>query len=108
MVDDCGTLIDLETRDTFDYVSDVCPLLNGFYEDDKRTYEIINKHIRYYEALMEQKGIETDKVHQRLLALKDLHDELLREKWRNIPKPEFKLQNCRCVYVPFKEDEKYD
>ena len=28
MVDDCGTLIDMETRDTYDYVEEVCPLLN--------------------------------------------------------------------------------
>ena len=32
MVDDCGTLIDMHTRDTFDYVSDVCDLLNDFDE----------------------------------------------------------------------------
>ena len=29
MVDDAGTLIDKETRDTYDYVSDVCDLLNN-------------------------------------------------------------------------------
>ena len=28
MVDDAGTLIDITTRNTYDYVSDVCPLLN--------------------------------------------------------------------------------
>lgn len=28
MVDECGTLIDKETRKTYDYVSEVCPLLN--------------------------------------------------------------------------------
>lgn len=32
MVDDAGTLIDMQTRDTFDYVSDVCDVLN---EQDK-------------------------------------------------------------------------
>lgn len=32
MVDDCGTLIDMHTRDTFDYVSDVCSLLNEQHE----------------------------------------------------------------------------
>ena len=36
MVDDCGTLIDLHTRDTFDYVSDVCELLNVLHSRNKR------------------------------------------------------------------------
>jgi hypothetical protein len=33
MVDDCGTLIDMQTRDTFDYVSDVCSLLNELHKE---------------------------------------------------------------------------
>ena len=32
IVDDAGTLIDMQTRDTYDYVSDVCELLNGLHE----------------------------------------------------------------------------
>ena len=36
MVDDAGTLIDMESRDTFDYVSDVCPLLNAFNEENEQ------------------------------------------------------------------------
>ena len=35
MVDDAGTLIDLETRDTFDYVSDVVELLNQLHEENQ-------------------------------------------------------------------------
>ena len=34
MTDDCGTLIDMHTRDTFDYVSDVVTLLNGLHEEN--------------------------------------------------------------------------
>ena len=34
MVDDAGTLIDMHTRDTFDYVSDVCDLLNEQHEEN--------------------------------------------------------------------------
>jgi hypothetical protein len=33
MVDDCGTLIDMQTRHTFDYVSDVCSLLNELHKE---------------------------------------------------------------------------
>ena len=32
MIDDAGTLIDKETRDVYDYVSDVCPVLNDYTE----------------------------------------------------------------------------
>ena len=32
IIDDAGSLIDMHTRDTFDYVSDVCDLLNEQYE----------------------------------------------------------------------------
>lgn len=28
IIDDAGTLIDMETRNTYDYVDEVCPLLN--------------------------------------------------------------------------------
>lgn len=37
MVDDAGSLIDMQTRDTFDYVSDVCDVLN---EQDKSINEL--------------------------------------------------------------------
>lgn len=30
IIDDCGTLIDIETRKHYDYVSEICPLLNEF------------------------------------------------------------------------------
>ena len=36
MVDDCGTLIDMHTRDTFDYVSDIVTLLNELNEENKQ------------------------------------------------------------------------
>lgn len=35
MVDDAGSLIDKETRNTYDYVSEVCPLLNKQSEQIK-------------------------------------------------------------------------
>lgn len=44
MVDDAGTLIDMQTRDTFDYVSDVCDVLN---EKDK-SIKILTNHNKEY------------------------------------------------------------
>lgn len=30
IIDDCGTLIDIETRNTYDYVDEICPVLNRY------------------------------------------------------------------------------
>ena len=43
MVDDAGTLIDMYTRDTFDYVSDVCDLLNEQHETIQRLQQNIDE-----------------------------------------------------------------
>ena len=32
MIDDCGTLIDTHTRNTYDYVTDIVNLLNNLHE----------------------------------------------------------------------------
>ena len=45
MVDDCGTLIDMHTRDTFDYVSDVCDLLNELSEENQSVINWIDNKI---------------------------------------------------------------
>ena len=36
MVDDCGTLIDMESGDTYDYVSDVVDLLNRLVGENEQ------------------------------------------------------------------------
>ena len=36
IIDDVGTLIDIQTRNTYDYVSDVCPLLNELNDENKQ------------------------------------------------------------------------
>jgi uncharacterized coiled-coil protein SlyX len=43
IIDDAGTLIDIETRNTYDYVSDVCPLLNQLNNEIKENEDIIDK-----------------------------------------------------------------
>jgi uncharacterized coiled-coil protein SlyX len=46
IVDDAGTLIDMETRDTFDIVEEVCPLLNEQHETIQRL-EAQLSHLEY-------------------------------------------------------------
>ena len=43
MVDDAGTLIDMQTRDMFDIVEEVCPLLNELAEENTRLRKCINE-----------------------------------------------------------------
>lgn len=42
IVDDAGTLIDMSTRNTYDYVSDVCGLLNELHEENQNLRKCIN------------------------------------------------------------------
>jgi hypothetical protein len=43
IIDDCGTLIDIETRNTYDYVSEICPVLNRYDAILKENEDIIDK-----------------------------------------------------------------
>ena len=62
MVDDCGTLIDMHTRDTFDYVSDVCDLLNDLQQEAKDNEHYHSEVLRLYQAVSE----ENEKLKQQL------------------------------------------
>ena len=46
IMDDAGTLIDMETRTTYDYVSEVCPLLNEQDATIKRLKTIREEQIQ--------------------------------------------------------------
>ena len=43
IIDDCGTLIDTYNRNTYDYVSEVAPLLNEQEKTIKRDNDKINE-----------------------------------------------------------------
>jgi hypothetical protein len=43
IIDDAGTLIDMQTRNTYDYVTDVCPVLNQLSEENKQIRNIITE-----------------------------------------------------------------
>lgn len=85
MVDDCGTLIDMHTRDTFDYVSDVCDLLNRQHETIQRLKENIT------ELLSVDVEEELLKENEQLQQLLDYADDLIQShlseqyirQWRN-------------------------
>jgi len=41
MIDDAGTLIDMMTRETYDYVSDVCLVLNELNDENEQLKQYI-------------------------------------------------------------------
>ena len=43
MVDDAGTLIDIETRNTYDYVDEICPVLNELVTENKQIKNTIKE-----------------------------------------------------------------
>lgn len=43
IIDDCGTLIDIQTRNTYDYVTDICPVLNQLSEENKQIRNLITE-----------------------------------------------------------------
>ena len=71
MIDDAGTLIDMHTRDTFDYVSDVCDLLNELndkYIDEFSLRETLQLELQRVEE--ENKTLKTRFKEERELAMK--------------------------------------
>ena len=53
MVDDAGTLIDMQTRNTYDYVSEVCPILNRYDAILKTKNETIKFHVDGYNKVIQ-------------------------------------------------------
>ena len=62
IVDDAGTLIDMVTRNTYDYVSEVLPLLN---EQNNAINELINSE-KYWEKKATQRINEITKENEQL------------------------------------------
>lgn len=64
MVDDAGTLIDMQTRDMFDIVEEVCPLLNGLHEENEQLKQDRNALIH----LLENQSMIIEELHSILLT----------------------------------------
>ena len=62
MIDDAGTLVDMVTRNTYDYVSEVLPLLN---EQNNAINELINSE-KYWEKKATQRINEITKENEQL------------------------------------------
>lgn len=72
MVDDCGTLIDMTNRNTYDYVSEVCDLLNEQHEEIGRLKQKMEK---VYNSLIEENEQLKSKYSEQCIQLDFLKDE---------------------------------
>ena len=86
MIDDCGTLIDMHTRDTFDYVSDVCDLLNEQHETIQRLNQNVDELLFVNvekELLEENEQLKQDRnalihlLENQSMIIEELHSKLL-------------------------------
>ena len=82
MVDDAGTLIDIHTRDTFDYVSDVCNLLNEQHETIHRLKQNIDEllSVDIEEELLkenEQLKKEAEEYNEDAMSYQTLYEQQL-------------------------------
>jgi hypothetical protein len=66
MVDDAGSLIDMEEMKYYDIVEEVCPVLNDLHEENESNKHLLKVHI----AFCKSKGYE----------LKDIIDFVVGEK----------------------------
>ena len=91
IVDTAGTLVDMVTRDTFDYVSDVVGLLNGYDKENEQlkkeleenkeliqfkeqVFNLINKKLEENEK--ELNGVDTAMYYANKGTLNELKKEL--------------------------------
>ena len=58
MIDDTGTLIDMETRNTYDYVSEVVGLLNSYDKENKYLKQEISQLKHWNKCLAEKRHQE--------------------------------------------------
>ena len=78
IVDDAGTLIDIETRNTYDYVSEICPVLNRYDALLKTKNETIKFHIDGYNNVIDtiKEAYESERTQIGRNVLKQLLNSL--------------------------------
>ena len=74
IIDDCGTLIDIETRNTYDYVSEICPILNRYDAILKTKNETIKFHVDGYNNVIDtiKEALANERTHIGQNVLKQL------------------------------------
>ena len=81
IIDTAGTLIDMVTRDTYDYVSEVCPLLNGMAKENENlkdeVYEEMDNALTVLRDLYEDTPLKSQsKMNNLYNRLESLREEM--------------------------------
>ena len=78
MIDDAGTLIDMRTRETYDYVSDICSVLNELNDENEQLKQFQEQFASVIESKMGDNVCNDYKME----VLKEIWNELkLDEVW---------------------------
>ena len=74
IIDDAGTLIDIETRNTYDYVDEICPILNRYEAILKTKNETIKFHVDGYNKVIQtiKEALARERTHIGRNVLKQL------------------------------------
>ena len=107
MVDDAGTLIDVQTRDMFDIVEEVCPLLNILAEENEQLKTKNNAYIQDIEVFKEENQslkFQLDECqNHKLFSRRELEKENEQLK-QQIEELEFKLRTIEAYDRTVKEE----
>ena len=93
IVDTAGTLIDMETRNTYDYVSDVVDLLNNFNNEIKIAQSVIQMKRQQISSLAKSNREGVKKVQSLAKEKENLKDEVYEE-----------IDNALTVLIDLYED----
>ena len=78
IVDTAGTLIDMETRNTYDYVSEVCPLLNDIDSENTHVKHSLSAYMVDLNNCKGKCSVLEEENEQLKEEIKDLNDVLAR------------------------------
>ena len=86
MVDDCGTLIDMTNRNTYDYVSDVCELLNEQHETIQRLKGNIDEllSVDIEKELLEENEQLKKRNQRQAKRLAELYELMAKKDWESL------------------------
>ena len=106
IIDDCGTLIDIVTRNTYDYVSDVAPLLNALAEENEQLKTDNNAYLQDIEVYKEKNTELQLRNDRQANSLDELYNLIEKEDWEALQQIIQDFKDCEEQLQ--KEWRKYD
>ena len=70
MIDDAGTLIDMRTREMYDIVEEVCPVLNALYDENEELKQKVNFY-KYFQKDARRLEKENEQLKKGMIEVVD-------------------------------------